>query len=84
MQSAEEEDAHVAGGIEVPETRAATKYRSLLKPLVKFLTMVDSRIDLCRWMLRGAARVLDGLDFSRHRPRFILIEAVIVKMSIHD
>ena len=76
-QSAEEEDAHVAKGIEVQKLEGSYEVQVPFKTLSQILDDGGfTRIDLLSLDVEGCeARVLNGLDFSRHRPRFILIEA---------
>lgn len=101
MRSADEEDAHVAAGVAVQKLEASYEVQAPFATLSQILD--DSgftRIDLLSLDVEGyEARALDGLDLSRHRPRFILIEAryredidarlaghyeVVAQLSHHD
>jgi FkbM family methyltransferase len=76
MHSSDEEDEHIAAGCNVQaistyEFSAPTATLSELLEKHRF-----ARIDLLSLDVEGyEASVLRGLDFSRHRPRYILVEA---------
>lgn len=77
MRSKDEEDSHVAAGVAVQKLETSYEVQAPFATLSQILD--DSgftRIDLLSLDVEGyEARALDGLDLSRHRPRFILIEA---------
>jgi FkbM family methyltransferase len=76
MRSAEEEDAHIASGCEVQriETYEVSVATATLSSL--FDKHGIREIDLLSLDVEGyELSALKGLDLSRHRPRFILIEA---------
>ena len=76
MRTAEEEDAHIAGGCEVQriETYELSVAAATLSSLLDKhgLRNVDL---LCLDVEGYELNALRGLDLSRHRPRFILVEA---------
>jgi hypothetical protein len=76
MRTAEEEDAHIAVGCEVQKIETY----DLSVPCATLSSLLDRHgmhsVDLLSLDVEGyEVNVLKGLDFTRHRPRFILIEA---------
>ena len=76
MKSPEEERLHVKVGAEV---QSVTPYRLRVRcvPLSDLLDLYGiGRIDLLSLDVEGyEANALRGIDFTRHRPRYLLIEA---------
>jgi len=76
MRSAEEEETHIAAGLEVQKLEG---YETTA-PCATLSGILDqcgvTKIDLLSLDVEGfEAQALAGLDLSRHRPTFILIEA---------
>ena len=76
MASPEEEDRHIAAG----EACQAVRSYSLRVPAKSLSDLLDAHaideVDLLSLDVEGfEAQALSGLDFSRHRPRFIVVEA---------
>jgi len=76
MASADEEDRHIAAG----EACQAIASYSLRVPAKTLSAVLDEHgigeVDFLSLDVEGfEAQALGGLDFSRHRPRFILVEA---------
>lgn len=76
MRSAEEEDAHIDAGLKVQKLEA---YETTA-PCATLSDVLDqygvSHVDLLSLDLEGfEAQALTGLDLSRHRPTYILVEA---------
>ena len=76
MASPEEEDRHIAAG----EACQAIDSYSLRVPAKTLSDLVDEhaidQVDFLSLDVEGfEAQALAGLDFSRHQPRFILVEA---------
>jgi FkbM family methyltransferase len=76
MRSADEEDRHIAAG----EACQAIESYMLCVPAKTLSELLDehaiSDVDLLSLDVEGfEAQALLGLDFSRHRPRYMLVEA---------
>ncbi len=76
MRTGEEEDAHIAAGCEVQKVETY----ELSVPSATLSSLLDkhgiAHIDLLSLDVEGyELNALKGLDLSRHRPRFILVEA---------
>ena len=100
MGSADEEDAHIAAGLAVQklETYEITVPTATLSGLLDRFGIGE--VDLLSLDVEGfEAPALAGLDLTRHRPRFILVEAryraeveqrllpiyeVVAELSHHD
>lgn len=77
MKTAEEEQKHVEAGIKV---QALSNTFDIEVPSATLSGLLDkygmSQVHLLSLDLEGYERkALEGLDFSRHRPHFILVEA---------
>jgi FkbM family methyltransferase len=76
MKSADEEDAHILAGC---ETQKLDTYEVDV-PYATLSSVLDqcgiSKVDLLSLDVEGMeSRVLEGLDFERHAPAYILVEA---------
>lgn len=100
MKSKDEEDSHIKAGCDVQKI---TSYEAEV-PCTTLSSILDecglSQIDLLSLDIEGfEAQALRGLDFSRHRPEYILVEQrypedvetilspyyeVVEKLSYHD
>jgi FkbM family methyltransferase len=77
MGSSEEEDAHIAAGREVQKLPSVQDVTAPYATLSEILDRCGvAEVDLLSLDVEGfEAQALAGLDLSRHRPRFILVEA---------
>ena len=77
MRSSAEEDAHIEAGCSVQKIEKSYEFVAPTATLSDLLDQYSlTHVDLLSLDVEGyEAKVLKGLDMSRHRPRFILVEA---------